>query len=400
MAPPTTAGHAPYFRQLQAALAAAGIARPAIVIDRDRLARNMERLRALVAPGARLRLVEKSLPVPALLGTAMAALSTRSLMVFDGRQLAQVARCFPTADVLLGKPLPVAAARACLRGFAGTGFDPVHQLAWLIDTPVRLAQYTALAEELDTTLRVVVEIDVGLHRGGVATPTALRELLAPLVAPASRLVFAGLMGYDAHVGKLPAVIESAAASFRHATAAYRAFQAVAQEVFPECAAAPIWNGAGSPTVPWHRHDSPLNDVSAGSLLLKPLAFDIPPLAAFEPALFIVTPVLKVLAGTRLPGPAWLSTLLYAGRRRRAMSYFVHGGGWPAQPVSPGDLVENPRFGLSFNQAIYNGPRTGALAVDELVFLRPWQSEGVLLQFGPVPVVADGRVVETWEPFTA
>lgn len=394
----TAAAHAPYFQGLQAALAAAGVARPAMVIDRDRLGRNVERLRALMAPGMRLRLVEKSLPVPALLTLAMEALGTHALMVFDGQQLSQVAQRFPAADVLLGKPLPVAAARACYRGFGAGGFDPARQLQWLIDTPARLAQYAALADELGTTMRVAIEIDVGLHRGGVATPAALGALLDTLAAPGSRLAFSGLMGYDAHVGKLPALIERADTGFRHAAAAYQAFQAVARARFPARADALCWNGAGSPTLPRHRHGSPLNEVSAGSVLLKPLAFDTPPLADFEPAVFIVTPVLKALEGTRLPGPAWFSRLLYAGRRRRAMSYFVYGGGWPAKPASPTGLVENAQFGLSFNQAILNGPASPRLAVDELVFLRPWQSEGVLLQFGAVQVVAGGRVVDAWEPF--
>jgi D-serine deaminase-like pyridoxal phosphate-dependent protein len=62
------------------------------------------------------------------------------------------------------------------------------------------------------------------------------------------------------------------------------------------------------------------------------------------------------------------------------------------------LIANQQFGLSFNQSILNGPRTPALAVDDMVFFRPYQSEGSLLHYGPVRVIEDGRVVDEWLPF--
>lgn len=390
--------HDAYFNGLQQALADAGLAWPSVVIDRARLRRNAARLKALIAPGARLRLVEKSLPVPALLEEAMRLTGTRALMVFHAPQLLQVATAFPDSDVLIGKPLPVAAARHFYAHLGHAAFDPARQLQWLIDTPARLDEYTQLARTLGTTLRVNIEIDVGLHRGGVPDPAALRALLARVRAAGASIALTGLMGYDAHVGKLPALVQSRAQGFAAATAAYRAFQAETLAAFPELATSACWNGAGSPTVPLHRAGSPLNDVSAGSVLLKPLEFDTELLADFEPAIFVATPVLKALEGTRLPGPAWLSRLLYAGRAARARSWFIYGGGWPAEPVSPRGLVANRQFGLSFNQAILNGPRGCTLAVGDSVFFRPCQSEGTLLHYGPVRVIEDARVVDEWAPF--
>lgn len=388
--------HDAYFAGLQQALRQAGIAWPSIVIDRARLRCNAALLKTLIAPGARLRLVEKSLPVPALLEEAMALTGTRALMVFHEPQLRQVAQRFPDCDLLIGKPMPVLAARHFYQQLRDTHFNPARQLQWLIDTPQRLSEYLELARELDLRLRVNIEIDVGLHRGGVADPAALQDLLVRMRAASTHLEFAGLMGYDAHVGKLPALVESRAQSFAKSVAAYRAFQAVAQAEYPS--AKLCWNGAGSPTVALHRQNSPLNDVATGSALLKPLEFDTDLLQAFEPAVFIATPVLKASDGTRLPGPAWLSKLLFAGRAQRARSYFIYGGGWPAQPASPRGLIANQQFGLSFNQSILNGPRTPALAVDDMVFFRPYQSEGSLLHYGPVRVIEDGRVVDEWLPF--
>jgi len=62
------------------------------------------------------------------------------------------------------------------------------------------------------------------------------------------------------------------------------------------------------------------------------------------------------------------------------------------------LLPNKQFGLSFNQSILNGPREHALAVNDTVFFRPYQSEGTLLHYGPVRVIEDGRVVDEWLPF--
>ncbi|HEX7341810.1 MAG TPA: alanine racemase [Rhodanobacteraceae bacterium] len=390
--------HDAYFAGLQAALTQAGIAWPCVVVDRARLHRNAARLKAFIAPQAQLRLVEKSLPVPALLDLAMELTGTRRLMVFHEPQLRQVVERFPDADMLMGKPMPVLAARHFYQHAKPGAFDAAHQLQWLIDTPQRLHEYAQLAGTLGIPLRVNIEIDVGLHRGGVTHPRDLRALLQLLKATDGKLVFSGLMGYDAHVGKLPGIVEKRTASFARSVAAYRAFQEEATAQFPEIAESACWNGAGSPTVALHRHGSPLNDVAAGSLLLKPAEFDIDLLTDFEPAIFIVTPVLKVLEGTRLPGPGWLSTLLYAGHATRARSYFIYGGGWPADPASPPGLKANQHFGVSFNQAIWNGPAQPALAVNDSVFFRPWQSEGTLLHYGPVRVVEDGVVIDEWMPF--
>ena len=392
--------HAPYFADLQKALKDAGVAWPVIVVDRERMLGNAARLKALIKPGNRLRLVEKSLPVPAMLDALMRATETSALMVFHEPQLRQTARQFPESDLLLGKPMPVAAAAHFYDRLGATSFDPARQLQWLIDTPKRLQQYLELARGLGIRLRINVEIDVGLHRGGCADTAALVELLEILRAHPEQAGFAGLMGYDAFVGKLPSLIESQSASFARANRAYADFQRAARSVFADLPADICWNGAGSPTVSLHRSaHSVLNEVSAGSCLLKGTMFDLPLLADFEPAVFIASPILKAFEGTRLAGPAWLSTLLFAGRTQRQRTYFTYGGDWRADIVSPPRVIENKYFGVSYNQAMFSGPDQATLNVDDFLFLRPHQSEGTLLQMGPLQIVDNGRVIDTWLPFT-
>lgn len=50
-------------------------------------------------------------------------------------------------------------------------------MQWLIDTPERLEEYRQLAERLNRRMRINVEIDVGLHRGGVQDTATLERIL-------------------------------------------------------------------------------------------------------------------------------------------------------------------------------------------------------------------------------
>jgi len=111
---------------------------------------------------------------------------------------------FPDADILLGKPLPVAAAAQFYRDYQAP-FNPAKQLHWLIDTPERLKQYLNLAQQQQLSLQVCIELDVGLHRGGVDNDTALFEMLSCIRQHPQQLSFSGFMGYDAHVAKLPRI---------------------------------------------------------------------------------------------------------------------------------------------------------------------------------------------------
>ena len=67
----------------------------------------------------------------------------------------------------------------------------------------------------------------------------------------------------------------------------------------------------------------------------------------------------------------------------------------AELESPSGLQSNGVYGRSSNQEMVNGSETVGLAVEDQVFLRPTQSESVLLQFGDLLAVRGGRIVEMW-----
>jgi D-serine deaminase-like pyridoxal phosphate-dependent protein len=393
------APHDDYFRGLEGVLKREGAGHPTIVVDRDRLARNCARVMRELPHGRALRIVVKSLPALGLVREVMRHTGSKRLMTFHQPFMNALATAEPECDLLLGKPMPVNAAARFYRDLDRRGgFAPERQVQWLIDTPSRLAQYLDLAETLGERLRINVEIDVGLHRGGLARPGELDPFLAMIRANPERLELAGLMGYDAHVGKTP--LETTRRALARANGAYRGFvehlRSHHRDLWSE---ALTLNGAGSPTLLLHGADTPLNELSAGSCFVKPSDFDLPSLGELEPAAFIAAPVLKVLDGLTLPGPLPLGRLLSRLDPSFGRSIFIYGGKWMAKPVSPRGLRENPFFGSSSNQMMLNGSAAQAIAVDDWVFFRPTQSEAVLLQLGELFAVgADG--LERWPPLTA
>ncbi len=381
-----------YYSALNALLRAEAPGRPLLVIDRTRLRANAARVLEKLPPQKAFRLVAKSLPAIGLLRELMALMKTQRLMVFHQPHLNALAAALPGCDQLLGKPMPVSGAAAFYKLLAPGGFDPARQLQWLIDTDERLAQYQQLAKALGTKMRVSVELDVGLRRGGLQTPEELAPLLKRIAEDPEHLQLSGLMGYDAHVGKIPGVVESRDASFEDACDRYRGFVPAATAAARDL----VLNGAGSPTLRLHRDPrSPLNELAAGSCFLMPTDFDLELLRDLEPAAFIATPVLKVLEGTGLPGLRRGSRLFPTWNPNWEKTYFIYGGLWSARLESPPGLFDNPLYGKSSNQAMVNSSSKVPLKVDDWIFLRPTQSEKVLLEFGDLAVVDGGKLVEWW-----
>lgn len=80
------------------------------------------------------------------------------------------------------------------------------------------------------------------------------------------------------------------------------------------------------------------------------------------------------------------------------SIFIHGGYWKAKPVDPPGLNYNPTYGRSSNQEVLTGGPQTDIQPDDHVFLRPTQSEAVLMQFGDIAIYDKGTIVDMWSPF--
>jgi D-serine deaminase-like pyridoxal phosphate-dependent protein len=394
--------HDAHFSRLARALQQAGLGHaPTLVIDRDRLHANLTRIRQdMQASGLALRLVNKSLPCLPLLDEAARALGTQRQMVFNTPYLGLLAQQQPDHTALLGKPLPVQAAAAFLETAAGMGWPAADRVQWLVDTPARLAQYRALARARAEPMQVNIEIDVGLHRGGVAHIATLQEMLA-LMAQEPLLRLGGLMGYDAHTEKVPDALGQRERARLAARETYQAcVEAVLASPLARDRASFTFNTGGSTTYRLHTADGPANEVALGSALVKPSDFDTPLLADLQPAAWIATPVLKVARFQTPTGVEALGMVLQAWDANQAVAHHIHGGNWLAQPASPAGLQASGLIGASSNQQVLLGSGRQRLHPDDLVFWRPTQSEAVLQQFGDIAVVEGDRVVAMWPVFPA
>ncbi len=120
--------YSPYFAGLNATLRRHGVDRPVLLIDLDRLDRNIDRVVKSVRTGTprNYRIVVKSVPSPGLVDYIAQRAATRSGMVFHRPFIQALARLRPDADLLLGKPMPVAAVASFYAQHRGT-FDPARQ---------------------------------------------------------------------------------------------------------------------------------------------------------------------------------------------------------------------------------------------------------------------------------
>lgn len=385
----------PYFSALNQLLKSDGPGRPVLLLDRARMNHNIDVLSRSVGADKTYRVVVKSLPSVELLRHTMDRAGTRALMVFHQPFLNQIAVDFPDSDVLMGKPMPVQAAAIFYERLQplSNGFDPSVQLQWLIDSPARLGEYQQLARKLGVHLRINVELDVGLHRGGVEDPAEFDQMLATIGADSAHLSFAGLMGYEPHLTGMGANLEDPAV--QAVLNRYRTFVGHAEAAGYNRQALTL-NGAGSHTLRIYEQDRTMNDLSAGSGVVMPTDFDTHHLRDNQPAAFIAAPVLKTYDRLYVAGEPPVADLLEWFDPNTRRLHYIYGGYWKARYVSPPGIPE-PLY-HSTNQEPFTTSPEGALAVGDHAFLRPTQSERVLLQFGDLWVVENGALVDRWSVF--
>ena len=241
----------------------------------------------------------------------------------------------------------------------------------------------------------MLELDVGLHRGGFTADKNLRDTLQAINNIKS-LHFSGFMGYEPHLASIPTALGWREREKLKSWKAYQRALAMAATIFGrEHVDSMLRNAAGSPTYRLYQDTAIANEIAVGSALVKPSHFDMDMLQPLQPACFIATPVLKSVGKTQLPALEMLDGLKRLLRPGQAQTFFIHGGNWLADPVYPRGLSYNKTFGRSSNQEMLNGPAGLDLQTEDFVFFRPQQSEAIFLQFGDL-VIIDGReVVDYW-----
>ncbi len=380
-----------YFKSLEKALVQAGLYKPTLVIDRNRLDANLETISSAIPSKKFLRLVDKSLTSLSLLNYVMDKWQTHKIMSFHLPLAQAVLKANPTVEILFGKPMPVKALEVMIKETPATEVEHFfRQTTWLIDSCDRFKQYQRLAQRLNRPMQFVFEVNIGLCRGGFNSITALTEAIASL-GQSSLVTCKGLMGYDAQVAELPRVFGGLIDQMAKADERLDAYVTR----LPPCCRQ-IINTGGSKTILYYSAETVANELSVGSALLKPTDFDLPHLENLFPAVFIATPILKVVDAC-LPGPPCLTKTMQLLRQFPQQGCFIYGGQWLAKPVYPEGLALNRLWGESSNQQFMRLPKDHNTKVDDFVFFRPNQSEALLQQFGDIAVYGNGEIEGFWSP---
>lgn len=399
----------PYFATLDAALKEAGAASPRIVIDLDRLDHNLDTIVAGLGQGSAYRIVEKSLPCAELIRYIGDRTGSKRLLMLHVPYLPELlTELGPGWDVMVGKCVPAKAVEDVLDQLTPDEVPrAAREIRWLVSTPDAVEALHVIARNRRLQLRAAVELDVGLHRGGVRTREELLAVLGALDAAANHIAFAGYLGYDGHVPHAPALVSSrrsaALAAHRKAMASYQQLVDGGRGAFPELHAGDlVHNAGGSGSYPLYGTGTPVDDVGIGGAALRPSAYPALFIGDLQPAIWIAAPVLADLGETRIPFLEGLTALIRWWNPNARHALAVYGGGWPGRIVSPPgvepEAITNdpPNENLVPNQSLLTASSKTQVSVGDFVFWRPVNSDA-MVQFETIVCVRGGRVVGTWTP---
>ncbi len=374
-----------YFKNLEDLLKGKGVGRPCILLDLDRLDDNLARITGLLGPD-RLRVVTKSLPSRALLQYILQKTESNRLMAFHLPQVHWMLEAFGAIDILLGKPF----LGVAIDEFLDASSDKIHaasNIQWLVDTEERLFEHIAIAKKHEVSLAISLEIDIGLHRGGINTHDQLAHLINLINQHPRHLRLSGLMGYEAHVPHYP----DPAAAFERSIEHYAGFITIAQSLAAAQDRQLTFNSGGSSTFFRFADETRITDVSLGSAIVKPAAFER--LEHLQPALHIAAPVIR-----KFPTVSSKAT-----PTEHAVSIYLYGGGWAAKTVYPQTIVispsaDPPNQNLMPNQSLYFTNSDTPLGIGDFVFFQPIQSDA-MFQFEEIITLRDGVVDDVWRAST-
>ena len=382
-----------YFAQIASDLVAAGIGTPQVFVDMDRLDANVAEIASKVGAG-RWRIVEKSLPSLDLLDYISQKSGSQKFLVLHLPFLSGILGRFPNADVLVGKTHLAVAIRSFFQSQPQSSWAGIaKQVTFVVDSPKRLADLAQVASDLGVTLKLAVELDVGLRRSGVSTPADLAPLLTAFTQTPS-VQFAGFLGYDGHVPYAPgSTLDAVQGAWQDATNAYQSFVDVLTEQFPSLASSSlVMNSGGSATYPMYT-SGPVNDVAAGGGVLRPGDYPSWVIGALQPAIFIATPVFRVYPAPQLP---FFTPDQSAAVLKGQQGVTIYGGGWPAYFTYPNGIQGAPftfdptDYPMVPNQGMVVAPAEAVISEDDWVFYHPRQSDA-LFQFEQILEVRGGRL---------
>lgn len=329
---------------------------PALLIDLDAFERNLDRMASFAkSAGVRVRAHAKTHKSPdiAALQVARGAVGVCCQKVSE----AEVMVAGGIGDVLVSNEVAGAAKLARLARLARSA-----RIGVCVDAIDNVDELERAAAAAGSVLHVLVEIDVGARRCGVA-PGAEAAAIAQRVARSQHLRFEGLQAYQGSAQHLRSIAERRDAIAR-AVAAVRETQAA---LAPMGLAANTVAGAGTGTYELESASGVYNELQPGSYVFMDADYarnrgtDGGPFTTFEHALFVLATVMSAPSPDRC--------IVDAGHKTLPID-----SGMPSVWQRPGIVYQRP------------SDEHGVLAI-EAGASAPARGEGVLL----VPAHCDPTV---------
>ena len=260
---------------------------PALLIDLDAFEANLDAMAALLAPtGTKLRAHAKThkSAVVAHLQIARGAIGQCVQKVAEAEALAWGG----VADILVSNEVVAPAKLARLAALAR-----ICRIAVCADHPAQVAAIEAAARDAGVRLSVLVEIDVGAGRCGVAPGPEAVEL-ARRIAASPHLVFGGLQAYHGNAQHLRRPEERHFAIAAASEDARRTVEQLRQQGL-DC---PIVGGAGTGTFELEAASGVYTEIQAGSYCFMDADYARnldragQPVGLFRHALFVLATVMS------------------------------------------------------------------------------------------------------------
>lgn len=259
---------------------------PALVVDLDALEANMDRMAAFCAEkGVGLRAHAKTHKSPVIANWQIARGAVGQCVQKVGE--AEIMAWGGVADILVSNevvsPLKLAMLAALAR---------MADVAVCADAPAAVPLLEAAAEAAGIRLNVLVEIDVGAGRCGLA-PGEPAVALACAIAASPHLKFGGLQAYHGSAQHLRTPPERGAA----VASAVDAVALTLDGLKAVGLVAAIVGGAGTGTFEYEAASGVYNEIQAGSYLFMDADYGRnEPRPGFRQSLFVLSTVMSARAG--------------------------------------------------------------------------------------------------------
>jgi D-threonine aldolase len=344
---------------------------PALLVYPDRAEENLRRLIAIAGGTARLRPHMKThkLPEIARLHASLGLMRVKCATIAEAEMLAANG-----LDDILFAYQPVGPAVSRLLVLAER-FPGVIFRAVVDDEGAARAIGTAFSKAR-RTIDLLVDLDVGMHRTGIAPAEA--QPLCQLLARLPGVTFGGLHAYDGHLRDPDVAARQAATDV-----AFAPVRALRDALVDSGLTVPRLVVGGTPTLPCHatRADTGL-ELSPGTIVFWDAGYTagLPDLDFLSAAL-VLTRVVSKPGGNRV--------CLDLGHKAIA-SEMPH-----PRAVFLDPAIDASFIGHSEEHLVLETPRAPSLRVGDVVYAMPWHVCPTVALHGQAIVVREGRAVDHW-----